>query len=160
MEAENQHAAAVKFPPPILPLVTIVIGHVLGRFVPILSAYDLPAPGRYWVGGLIAAAAVLILGVLPIQQFKRSGQDVTPWTPTPEIVVSGPYQFTRNPMYLMMVLFCVGFAVILSDVWILILTPVCAWLIFLLAIRHEEVYLEEKFGDSYRAYKNRVRRWI
>jgi len=160
MEAEQQHAAAVKFPPPILPIVTIVIGHVLGCFVPILSAYDLPAPGRYWVGGLIAAAAVLILGVWPIQQFKRSGQDVTPWTPTPEIVVSGPYKVTRNPMYLMMVLFCIGFAVILSDVWILILTPVCGWLIFLLAIRHEEVYLEEKFGDSYRAYKNRVRRWI
>ncbi len=160
MEAEQQHAAAVKFPPPILPIVTIVIGHVLGRFVPILSAYDLPAPGRYWVGGLIAAAAVLLLGVWPIQQFKRSGQDVTPWTPTPEIVVSGPYKVTRNPMYLMMVLFCIGFAVILSDVWILILTPVCGWLIFLLAIRHEEVYLEEKFGDSYRAYKNRVRRWI
>lgn len=160
MDAEQQHAAAVKFPPPILPIVTIVIGHVLGRFVPILSAYDLPARGRYWVGGLIAAAAVLILGVWPIQQFKRSGQDVTPWTPTPEIVVSGPYKFTRNPMYLMMVLFCIGFAVILSDVWILILTPVCGWLIFLLAIRHEEVYLEEKFGDSYRTYKNRVRRWI
>lgn len=160
MEAENQHAAAVKFPPPILPIVTIVIGHVLGRFVPILSAYDLPAPGRYWVGGLIAAAAVLILGAWPIQQFKRSGQDVTPWIPTPEIVVSGPYKVTRNPMYLMMILFCIGFAVILSDVWILILTPLCGWLIFLLAIRHEEVYLEEKFGDSYRAYKNRVRRWI
>ena len=160
MDTQEQHAAAVKFPPPILPIVTIISGHILGRFVPIMPAYDLSTPGRYWIGGLIAAAAVLILGVWPILQFKQSGQDVTPWTPTPEIVVSGPYRFTRNPMYLMMVLFCIGFAVILSDVWILILTPVCGWLIFQIAIRHEEVYLEEKFGDSYREYKNRVRRWI
>ena len=160
MEAAEQHAAAVKFPPPILPIVTIVAGHILGRFMPILSAYDLPTPERYWIGGTIAIAAGLILGVWPIRQFQQSGQDVTPWTPTPEIVIHGPYKFTRNPMYLMMILLCIGFAIILSDVWILILTPVCGWLIYHLAIRHEEVYLEEKFGDSYRAYKQRVRRWI
>ena len=160
MNSENQHAAAVKFPPPILPIVTIIAGHILGRFVPLLSTYELPTPERYWIGGLIAAAAVLVLGVWPIRQFKRSQQDVTPWTPTPELVVSGPYKFTRNPMYLMMVLFCVGFAAILSDLWILILTPLCGWLIYHLAIRHEEVYLEEKFGDSYRDYKRSVRRWV
>ena len=159
MATANQHAAAVKFPPPILPIVTIVAGYILGRLVPVLSAYELPTPARYWIGGLIAVAAVLVLGVWPIRQFKQSGQDVKPWTPTPQIVVSGPDKFTRNPMYLMMILICIGFAVILSDVWILILTPVCGWFIYHLAIRHEEDYLEEKFGDSYREYKNRVRRW-
>jgi protein-S-isoprenylcysteine O-methyltransferase Ste14 len=63
-------------------------------------------------------------------------------------------------MYLGMIIFCLGFAIILSDVWILILTPLCGWLIYHLAIRHEEAYLEEKFGDSYLAYKTCVRRWI
>jgi len=156
---DDKHGAAVKFPPPILPVLTIIAGYVLGRFLPILAEYDLATPGRYWFGGLFAAA-VLALGVWPVRQFQRSGQDPKPWTPTPEIVVSGPYKFTRNPMYLIMVLLCVGFAIILSEVWILILTPVCGWLIYRIAIRHEEVYLEEKFGDSYREYKNRVRRWI
>lgn len=160
METQEQRAAAVRFPPPILPIVTIIAGHILGRFFPILAEYDLPAPQRYWIGGLIAAAAVLVLGVWPVRQFKQSGQDVTPWTPTPEIVVSGPYKFTRNPMYLMMILFCIGFAIILSDIWILLLTPACGWLIYHLAIRHEEVYLEEKFGDSYRRYKQDVGRWL
>jgi protein-S-isoprenylcysteine O-methyltransferase Ste14 len=160
MSDHNQHAAAVRFPPPLLPIITIVAGHLLGRLVPILDAYDLAAPGRYWVGGLITAAAVLLLGVWPIRQFIKTGQDVKPWTPTPEIVVTGPYRFTRNPMYLMMVIVCIGFAIILSDAWTVILTPVCGYLIYRVAIRHEEVYLEGKFGDSYRDYKARVRRWI
>jgi len=160
METENEHAAAVKFPPPILPLVTIVAGHVLGRFLPLFPESALPTPERYWIGGLIAVAAVLVLVVLPFRQFQQSGQDPKPWTPTPEIVVAGAFKFTRNPMYLGMIVFCLGFAIILSDVWILILTPVCGWLIYHLAIRHEEDYLEEKFGESYRAYKATVRRWI
>ena len=117
-------------------------------------------PERYWIGGLIAVASVLILVVLPFRQFVESGQDSKPWTPTPEIVVAGLYRFTRNPMYLGMIIFCIGFAVILSNIWILILTPLCGWLIYHLAIRHEEAYLEEKFGDAYRAYKESVRRWV
>jgi protein-S-isoprenylcysteine O-methyltransferase Ste14 len=160
MESENEHAAAVKFPPPILPIVTIVAGHILGRFLPIFAESVLPTPERFWIGGLVAVAAVLVLIVWPARQFQQSGQDPKPWTPTPEIVVAGAYRFTRNPMYLGMLVFCIGFAIILSDVWIVILTPVCGWLIYLFAIRHEEAYLEEKFGDSYRAYKMTVRRWI
>ena len=160
MENEEKHGAAVKFPPPILPIVTIVAGYILGRFLPLFPDSALPTPGRYWVGGLIAAAAVVIFVVLPFLQFNRSGQDPAPWTPTPEIVVEGMYKFSRNPMYLGMLVFCIGFSIILSSVWILILTPVCGWLLYNIAIRHEEVYLEEKFGDSYRAYKKNVRRWI
>lgn len=160
METESEHAAPVKFPPPILPIVTIVAGHILGRFVPLFPDVALPTPARYWVGGLICVAAILLLVVWPARQFQQSGQDPKPWTPTPEIVVAGAYRFTRNPMYLGMLVFCLGFAVILSDAWILILTPVCGWLILQTAIRHEEAYLEEKFGDSYRAYRDTVRRWI
>ena len=63
-------------------------------------------------------------------------------------------------MYLQMVLVCVGVAVILMDVWILALTPVCAWLLQRFAILPEEAYLERKFGDAYLAYKSRVRRWL
>ena len=160
METDEKHGAAVKFPPPILPIVTIVAGYILGRFLPLFPDSALPVPERYWIGSLIATAAVAIFVVWPFLQFNKSGQDPAPWTPTPEIVFEGMYKFTRNPMYLGMLLFCIGFAIILSAVWILILTPVCGWLIHNIAIRHEEVYLEEKFGDSFYEYKNRVRRWI
>ena len=159
-DSKVKAGAAVRVPPPILAIVTIVTGYVLDRFIPIFSSYDLPTPARYWIGGIVVAASGLILGVWPVIQFRDSGQDITPWTATPEIVVKGPYRFTRNPMYLMMLLVCIGFAILLSDPWILVLTPVCAWLLYRLAIRPEEAYLEQEFGDSYRVYKKRVRRWI
>jgi protein-S-isoprenylcysteine O-methyltransferase Ste14 len=54
----------------------------------------------------------------------------------------------------------VGLAVILSNVWILVLTPLCAWALYRFAIRPEETYLERKFGDGYLNYKRRVRRWL
>lgn len=160
MHTDNEKSASVRLPPPILPIVTIVAGYVLGRFLPLFPGFALPTPGRYWIGGIIAVAAVVVLVVLPNRQFQLTGQDPKPWTPTPEIVVAGMYQFSRNPMYLGMLVFCVGFAVILSEVWVLILTPICGWLIYRTAIRHEEAYLEDKFGESYRAYKATVRRWL
>lgn len=63
-------------------------------------------------------------------------------------------------MYLMMVLFCIGFTILLSNAWIGILAPICAWTLYQFAIKPEEAYLAEKFGGSYRAYKLKVRRWI
>jgi len=159
-DSNRQGGAKVRFPPPILPIFTIVCGHYLSVFVPLVSAYDLPTPARYWIGGLIAAGALLVLGLWPVVLFHKAGQSELPWTPTTEIIIQGPYHFTRNPMYLMMVLLCVGFAILLSDAWTALLTPVCALLLYYLAIRPEEAYLESRFGDSYRAYKQKVRRWI
>ena len=90
---------------------------------------------------------------------RRSGQSENPFKPTFSIVEDGPFRLTRNPMYLQMVITCVGFAVFLSNGWILALTPLCALALRQLAILPEERYLEEKFGDAYIAYKRRVRRW-
>jgi protein-S-isoprenylcysteine O-methyltransferase Ste14 len=59
-----------------------------------------------------------------------------------------------------MVVGCVGFAILFWNVWILLLTPLAALALQQLVILPEEEYLERKFGDDYRAYKQRVRRWI
>jgi len=159
MNDKDDHAA-VRVPPPVVGILTIIIGYVLGRFVPIMDDFLLPAPARYWVGGAIVLVAGFVLGWWPIRHFKKIEQDPTPWTPTPELIIVGPYKFTRNPMYLMMLIVCFGFSIILDEAWVLALTPVCAIVIYLTAIRHEEAYLERKFGDSYRNYKESVRRWI
>ncbi len=160
METNNdEDGAAVGFPPPIIPVLAILIGVALGAFLPV-SGFVLPTPQRYWMGGMIAAGSLVGLGLWPIFLFRDSGQNVTPRSTTPEIVVLGPYRFTRNPMYLMMVLLCIGLAVLLSNAWLGILTPVCAWTLYQFAIKPEEAYLEQKFGDSYRAYKLKVRCWI
>lgn len=156
--AEPKDGAEVRFPPPVVALVTIVAAVALQRVAPI--GLNLPAPARYWIGGTIVVASILLLGTWPAVLFRRSGQSPIPWRPTPSIVERGPYRFTRNPMYLMMVIACVGFAIILSNAWILVLTPLCAFLLHRLAILPEEAYLERKFGEGYLSYKRRVRRWI
>lgn len=156
---EKRDAAAVRFPPPLIPLATILLGGFLDRVRPIDVGFELSAPIRYGVGGLVVTVALTLAG-WAIAHFRRSGQDEKPWTPTTAIVGAGPYRFTRNPMYLGMVLLCIGAAVLLSNWWILALTPVCAFALWGFAIRPEERYLEEKFGEDYRAYKRRVRRWL
>ena len=90
MPTPEQDAANVRFPPPIVGIATIIIGHVLGRFIPLVPGYELPTPARYWIGAIVIAASATVLGYWPIKQFKDTGQDVTPWSSTPEIVVSGP----------------------------------------------------------------------
>ena len=157
---EPRDAAAVRVFPPGVPLLTILLGVVLNRLWPIELNFGLPTPANYWIGGAIVAGAILGLGWRSVTQLRRTGQSENPWKPTTEIVTRGPFRFTRNPMYLQIVLVCIGFAIILTNIWILLLTPVCAWVLHRFAILPEEAYLERKFGEEYLSYKRRVRRWL
>lgn len=157
---QQRDAAAVRVFPPAVPLLTVLTGIGLQRLWPLEPGFELPAPERYWIGGLIVAGAVLGLGLWSVMALRRTGQSENPWTPTTHVVESGPFRVTRNPMYLQMVLACIGIAVALMNAWIVVLTPVCAWLLYKLAIVPEERYLERKFGEGYLAYRRRVRRWL
>ncbi len=153
-------AAAVRIFPPAVPLATILAGVLLDYCWPITLGFEIPAPERYWVGAVAILGAFLFLGLWSVILFRKSGQNENPWKPTPQIVERGPFRVTRNPMYLQMILICIGVAILLTNIWIVILTPLCGWLLQRLAILPEEEYLERKFGSSYSNYKARVRRWI
>src|SRR5690606_28801217 len=118
-----------------------------------------PLWSRILVGVILVGAGVA-LGLGAMRRFISTGQRPEPWETTPEIIESGPYRFTRNPMYVGMVLFCLAIGAMLANGWIMILSPLCAVGIHYVAIRHEEAYLEQKFGPQYLAYKQRVRRWL
>lgn len=156
---DEADAARVRIFPPGVPLLVIGAGIGLERVWPIWSG-ALPTPARYWIGGAIAAGAILGLGLWSVVLFRRSGQSENPWKPTPAVVERGPFRFTRNPMYLQMLLVCVGAAVALSNAWILLLVPFGGWALQRFAILPEEAYLERKFGETYLRYKRRVRRWL
>ena len=157
----GRDAAAVRVFPPAVPLLTVLVGIGLNQLWPIDVPFGLEArPERYWIGGAIAICAVLGLGLWSVVLVRKSGQSENPWKPTTQVIQRGPFGITRNPMYLQMVLVCLGFAVALANLWILLLTPICAWMLQRLAIVPEEEYLEGKFGDAYREYKRKVRRWI
>jgi protein-S-isoprenylcysteine O-methyltransferase Ste14 len=160
MDEPRDDHAQVRFFPPGIGLITILLGVLLQRVWPLGRSMFPDAPLRYWIGFGLFVASVLGLGAWAVILFRRSGQNENPWKPTPAIVERGPYRFTRNPMYLQMVLGCIGFAIALANLWILLLTPVCALMLQILAIGPEEAYLERKFGAEYLAYKQRVRRWL
>lgn len=92
--------------------------------------------------------------------FMKAGTATLPTRPTSAIVTSGAYRFTRNPMYLGMSLALAGCALVFRDLWFLLALPIAMFAVTKLAIEPEEAYLERKFGNPYRDYKTRVRRWI
>lgn len=155
-----QDAAKVRVFPPLLPLITVLAGWGLEQLRP-LGPGPLPGPpASYLLGGVVIIGAVAGLGIWAIRTMRRTGQSENPYRPTTEIVERGPYRFTRNPMYLQMLLACIGIALMVQNIWMILLTPLCALALMTLVIRPEEAYLEAKFGAAYLAYKKRVRRWL
>jgi len=159
MVTEDAHdGATVRFPPPLVPLIALGVGFLLDW---VFGALATPLAGttRFVAGGGLAlggAGLILAAGNL----FRRSGQDPKPWKSTPEIIASGIYRWTRNPMYLGMGLAQAGLGILFANLWIVALVPVTWIVIYSTAIRHEEAYLATKFGESYLEYKASVRRWI
>jgi protein-S-isoprenylcysteine O-methyltransferase Ste14 len=112
-----------------------------------------------WSGIAVFAIAVALF-VWAISTMTRAGSNVPTSQPTVTIVDAGPYGFTRNPIYLGMMVSLVGLAIAFNSIWSLI-----ALIFFFLIIRYgviarEEAYLDRKFGDVYRGYRARVRRWL
>ena len=98
--------------------------------------------------------------MVALVQFKRARTHVEPWHPTTTIIQHGLYARSRNPIYLAFCIATVGLALLFDSGWILVGLPLQVLLLHALVIRREEAYLERKFGDAYREYRRRVRRWI
>lgn len=150
--------AAVRLPPPLVYLGGIVAGLLVHHFVWPLSA-KLPSYARVTIAVVVAIASISLLGGA-LRLFRRTGQDPEPWKPTPEIITTGVYRYTRNPMYIGLALFQIALGVALANGWILVLAPVALGTVYLTAVQREEAYLERKFGAEYLDYKSSVRRWL
>ena len=157
-QTETKDGAAVRFPPPFVPLIALVLGALLQRLV-----WPIPVPvgGAVGmaVGGLLCVAGLAMMATA-IGLFRGTGQDPKPWESTPEILSTGIYRFSRNPMYVAMGLLLAGIGFALGNGWMLLFVPAVWGVIYGIAIRHEEAYLEQKFGGVYLDYKSSVRRWL
>jgi protein-S-isoprenylcysteine O-methyltransferase Ste14 len=150
-------SAKVTFPPPFIYLGMLLLGLALDRILP--WSIQLTSIGRYLGGGLLIIAALAYL-LAASGRFRKAGTDVKPWKTTSTIVADGVYALTRNPMYLGMALFMAGLGLTFSSLGVVVMLPVVIVLIQTQVIAREERYLEAKFGEEYRAYKSRVRRWL
>lgn len=145
--------------PPVLVFVgAILLGALLQRSVvalplPLDSGFRLAGAATLGIAGLVPLFAALGL-------FRRTGQDPRPWKATPEIISSGIYARTRNPMYVGMALVQSAVGVGLANGWIVALVPAFLVVVYLTAIRHEEAYLDARFGAAYQDYRRSVRRWL
>ena len=157
---DREDAAEVAFFPPAIPLIAIFLGVLLEWIYPLSGYFPIESPARVVIGASLALISVLLLGLWSVVLFRSGGQSENPWKPTTHIEERGPYRFTRNPMYLQMALVCTGVGIALANWWVLALVPAVMWALYTLVIRHEERYLEAKFGESYLSYKRRVRRWF
>jgi protein-S-isoprenylcysteine O-methyltransferase Ste14 len=117
---------------------------------------DLPA-GWLGIGVFVLALALFAWAIVTM---TRAGSNVPTNRPTTTIVENGPYRFTRNPIYLGMFIGLVGLAVAFDTLWLLMTLVPFALVIRFGVVAPEEAYLDRKFGDVYRGYRSRVRRWL
>ena len=112
-----------------------------------------------WLGGAIFALG-FALAVWAIVSIRKAGTQVETYKPTTTIVASGPYSFTRNPIYIGMFLGQIGLAIGFNSLWLLATLVLFYSVIRYGVVAREEAYLERKFNNVYRDYKSRVRRWL
>jgi protein-S-isoprenylcysteine O-methyltransferase Ste14 len=156
--ANNSDGAKVRFPPPLVVLISILVGIALNRYVPIASI-PLSRTARIALGVLVIIAGIVPAAAARIN-FIRTGQSVIPWKPTPELIFQGPYRYTRNPMYVGMTLVQIGIGIAVDNLWISLFAALSLAVIHVIAVRPEEAYLSQKFGEPYRDYVTRVRRYL
>jgi protein-S-isoprenylcysteine O-methyltransferase Ste14 len=154
-----QDSARVIAPPPLIGLGALLIGLALDWILPahVVTAV-LPLWTRLVLGG------VLVVGGFALMQsakraFQQLGTEVKPWLPSTQIVASGPYRRMRNPMYVAGVLIIAGLAIALASDWILVMLVPTAVVLHYGVVLREERYLERKFGDAYRQYREAVPRY-
>lgn len=158
MTEQTQPKAANSGPirPPLVYLGAIAIGLLLHALHP-LSLYH---RGATWPIGAMIALGAIVLFVSSVRAFRKSSTPVPGNMPTTTIVRSGPYRWSRNPIYLSFSLFQLGAALCVNSLWIVVtLLPSIALMSFVV-IRREERYLEAHFPADYLPYKATVRRWI
>ena len=121
-------------------------------------AQPIREPYRYAGAGLIALAVVL--GFWALGLFRRARTGVVPFSEATVLVTGGPYRFTRNPMYVAMVLILVGTAIWLGSITPWLVLPAFMRIVAERFITPEEAMLERTFGSSYVKYTAAVRRWL
>ena len=155
MTARSDHPG-VWFPPPLLYVLAVFIGVLLDRRWPLRIAEGLVTT----IAGALFVLGGVVLSYESIGRFRRSKTSFIPVRPATTLVLSGPYRYTRNPMYVSLALLTIGCGWLLATWWpIVLLIPTLA-LVQQFVILPEERYLQHRFGTEYDAYTRRVRRWL
>lgn len=152
----NHASARVVPPPPLVYLVFIGSAWGLARWVPL----DLPAHGLTVYAGWVSITVGIALMLWSAVEMLRHRTTINPYGKPSSLLQSGPFRFSRNPIYLADTLIYCGIGLLLNSVWPWLLLPLLVVCMQRTVIVQEEHLLLRLFGDDYRIYRRRVRRWF
>ena len=155
--ADRPDPPSVLTPPPFIFLGALALGLILQALRPRSLFVHALAPR---ITGSVLIVAGLALSAAVVRHFRRAGTPVSPWRASHHLVVSGPYRFSRNPDYLGQALVVGGLALLLNAPWVLLAVLPALLVVRYGVIAREELYLDRRFGEEYRRYRLRVRRWL
>jgi protein-S-isoprenylcysteine O-methyltransferase Ste14 len=142
--------------PPVVVLASLLSGAVLTLAWPLpFFPRVIPLP----VGGLLVTMAAALFWY-SIRQFRTAGTPVPSNKPTTAIVRTGPYRFSRNPIYLAFFALQLGLAICVNSLWLFAASITTVAIIAVVVVPREERYLTGRFGAEYLDYKDSVRRWL
>lgn len=110
--------------------------------------------------GLPTFVIGIVLKIISIRVLTREGTDMTFTKASTQIVRHGPYHWSRNPIYVSVLLEFVGLSFAINSIWLLAMTMLQFLYFRFWVIAIEERYLMQKFGNEYQRYKSETRRWI
>ena len=142
--------------PPTYMMIAIVLMLVLHVTVPMVGLAHAPIT---WLGAPFIGVG-LILNFWSDQLFRKHRTTVKPFGRPSALVEKGPFQLSRNPMYLGMVLAAIGVAMLLGTLSPFLVVAALVWLFTSRFILVEEAAMEDEFGDAWHAYRRKVRRWV
>jgi protein-S-isoprenylcysteine O-methyltransferase Ste14 len=141
---------------PLILLVTASTGRLLQGLWPLP---EFSPPAGHLVGWIIIIAALAVV-LWSMVRFKRAGTTVSPYQSATQLVIEGPYLYSRNPMYTSLLVIQAALVLTMHIPWEALMVLPYWVLVRYGVIAPEERYLEQKFGEQYRRYKQTVRRWI
>jgi len=156
MQAKQDDKSGIRIIPPAIFLIALAAAFLANWFWPVQFFPDVV---RYSLGFflLLASGAVMpfVLGA-----FKRADTTFDPRRQPSALVTEGAFRYSRNPSYMALIVLCIGIGVIADNAWVFITTAIATAYLYRFVILVEERILEAKFGEEYRQYKSRVRRWL
>lgn len=152
--------ANVRIRPPILFAVSLLMGFALDHLLPIPNR--LPPGDGLWHKLIPATVTLLGLAIASagIRNFVRAGTPVPSNRAVGRLVVTGIHSWSRNPIYVGLLLLHVGIGIAVRSTWIIGLTGFLLVILRYAVIAREEDYLQRRFGERYAAYRSSVRRWM
>jgi len=148
--------AQVRLIPPVVYFVPFTVMWAMHWWRP----WTIPGGVALTVAGLALVLTGIGLSVWTVSTFARAHTTVIPWDHVSAMVTTGPFRNSRNPIYLSDAMAYLGGTLILHSWWPLLVLPGILWVMRCKVIDREELYLTQRFGDAYREYQLRVRRWL